>query len=371
MSLQTKQFLKMAMQNVILPVTYGFWKCLYAGKKQDLIVFADAHHDSMPFSMQYLHQQLHRRGYRTVDMFRDYGRLGQLRSALAAMAFMRLYARARVVFICDNFLPVASCRKRGATQVVQLWHSCGLMKKMGYDTADDIPAGYRGNVYRNYDLVTVSAPCCVPAFQHSMHQPQGVVQPIGVSRTDTYFDEAWRSACREDFFRNHPEARGKTIILWAPTFRGNAADPSLEGSEGIDRLERELGEGYYIIRKLHPHLQRKFGCADCVLPTEQLFPVADLMITDYSSAFFDFLLFQKPVVLYAPDLQTYEKSRGFYSPYKTLSPYVVTADDKLRQTVTAALACRDTAWIGRRTAQHMSACDGHATERILDRLGLK
>ena len=366
-----KQQLKMMMQNLVLPAAYGFWSMVYAGRKKDLIVFADAHHDTLPFSMQYLHDALLARGYTPVDIFKDYTRLGQARSALAAISFMRLYARTRLLFICDNFLPAASCRKHRDTTVVQLWHSCGLMKKMGYDTADDIPAGYRGNVYRNYDLVTVSAPCCVGPLESSMHQPRGVVQPIGVSRTDTYFDEAWRKRCREAFYRQFPDARNKKIILWAPTFRGNAADPTLVGTGGIDLLEKQLGSGYLVIRKVHPHLEKKYGLSSCDIPTEELFPVTDLLITDYSSAVFDFLLFGNPVVLYAPDLHTYQQSRGFYSPYEALSPYVVTQDDQLTANVTAALEAGSAPWISQRRAYHMSACDGHATRRILDRLGLK
>ena len=98
--------------------------------------------------------------------------------------------------------------------------------------------------------------------------------------------------------------------------------------------------------------------------------MADLLITDYSSAVFDFLLFRKPVVLFAPDLQTYQQSRGFYSPYESLSPYVATQNDQLTASVTAALASGDLSWIERRIAYHMTACDGRATARILDRLGL-
>ena len=68
--------------------------------------------------------------------------------------FMKLYAVSQTVVICDNFLPVASCRKRKGTKVIQLWHAGGALKKFGYDTADDIPAYYKGNVMANLPLVT-------------------------------------------------------------------------------------------------------------------------------------------------------------------------------------------------------------------------
>ena len=65
--------------------------------------------------------------------------------------FMQVYAQAEYVFINSYFLPVSSCRKRKETTVVQLWHSGGLMKKMGYDTTEDIPKYYKGNPTANYD----------------------------------------------------------------------------------------------------------------------------------------------------------------------------------------------------------------------------
>ena len=74
------------------------------------------------------------------------------------LAFMKDYANARCVFICDNFLPVSSCEKRPETTVVQLWHAGGILKKYAYDTPDDIPKYYKGHVYKNYTVTTVSAP---------------------------------------------------------------------------------------------------------------------------------------------------------------------------------------------------------------------
>ena len=80
-------------------------------------------------------------------------------------SFMKGYAAAGYVYICSYFLPVSSCKKREETKVIQLWHSGGLLKKMGYDTGDDIPKYYKGNVTRNYDLVTVSSEVCIPVWE--------------------------------------------------------------------------------------------------------------------------------------------------------------------------------------------------------------
>lgn len=370
MKFAVKQFLKMLLQNAVLPCVYGFWRLVYRNREPDLIVFADAHHDEIPYSMVNVHEALLKKGYELTEDFHNYAKMSQVKSALHAVRFMRVYARAKYVFLCDNFLPAASCRKSEKTKVVQLWHSCGLMKKIGYDTAEDIPAHYRGNVYQNYDLLTVSAPCCVEPLTGAMGQAPEIVQPLGVSRTDTYFDEDWRRSCREEFYRQYPQARGKTILLWAPTFRGNAGDPYQVGVEGIDALEKKLGGDYFVIRKVHPHVDEKMHLSNCRIPTERLLPVADLMITDFSSVVFDFLFFGKPFVLYAPDLEAYEQKRGLYIDYGSLTPYVAVEEKELAEQVLAALRSEDLSWLEQQKNYHLASCDGHATERILNYLDL-
>lgn len=369
-SFRAKQILKMLLQRVILPISYHFWRGVYAFRKPDRIILADAHHDAMPYSLSVLHKELLKKGYPVTIHIRNYGKLSTFHSALVAMGFMRLYAQAKCVFICDNFLPVVSCKKRKATKVIQLWHACGVMKKMGYDTQEDIPAYYRGNVYRNYDLVTVSSPACVPALCSGMRLTPDIVKPIGVSRTDRFFDEEWVNARRAAFYSQYPQAKGKTVILWAPTFRGNAADPYLVGGEAIQSLEEQLGENYFVLRKVHPHLEDKLPGFSCPIPTEELLPVADLMITDYSSIVYDFLFFKKPFVLFSPDYDRYEVARGTYIPWDSITPCTSIEASTLHSAVVSALEDKDGAWIEACFKKYLSACDGQSTQRILEFAGL-
>lgn len=365
-----RQLFKMLLQNVILPCVYRFWCLVYRKKEKDLILCADSHHDEVPFSIAYMHRTLLDNGYCVVTDICNYSKLSFLQSTLRAVRFMKLYAQAKVVFICDSFLPVVSCRKDPKTTVVQLMHSCGLGKKIGYDARDDIPTGYRGYVYRNYDLVAVSSPGCVEPIAHAMRHSAQVVQAIGSSRTDFYFDEAWVQQCREEFYTAYPQAKGKTVILWAPTFRGNAADPQQIGMEQIAALEQSLGDDYFLIRKVHPHVDNRYHLSNCPILTERLLPVADLLITDYSSIVVDFMFFGKPYVLFAPDWDQYKKERGTYVNFHTLSPYLVTDSAILKDTVLQALAEPCEEYVAKNRQFHLSACDGHSTQRIIKYIGL-
>lgn len=371
----------MLLQHSFLPAVYRLGCLLQSRVNEQLVIFADAHHTEIPFSMVRMKNEVETLGYQVVCHLHDYSNEGMLKSLFYSLAFMLLYAKSRYVFLCDNFLPVASCRKRKETQVIQLWHSCGLLKRMGYDAPEDVPSFYKGNVYGNYDLVTVSAPCCIPALTSGMRQQQGIVQAVGVSRTDVYFDNTWRQQCQADFDRTYPQARGKRILLWAPTFRGNASAPRLYGLGAIQTLGERLGEEWFLLIKVHPHLdtiawlQKGAPISNCSLPTEQLLPMTDLLITDYSSVLFDYLLLERPFVLFAPDLEVYEADRGFYIDYRTLNPFLATEEDDLYRTVLRAYA----AWekgtyldILRNLKNfHCGACDGNATKRILKMIGME
>ena len=124
-----RKYIKMFMQGVVLPLFY----CLHRWKPIDprLVIFADSHHDSLPFSMERMRDEMRARGFTIMECVSDYQARGAISAFRSMTAFMRYYARARYVFICDYFLPAAACRKKKETEVIQLWHSGGLMKKFG------------------------------------------------------------------------------------------------------------------------------------------------------------------------------------------------------------------------------------------------
>lgn len=375
-SFAVKQVLKMGMQHILLPLAYECFRHRPVNKKK--VILADAHHDSCPGSLELLRERLlASEELEITEWYRDFGRLGALGQLRTCLAFMKLYAGAGTVVICDNFLPVSSCRKRSGTKVIQLWHGPGAFKKFGYDAKEDIPPGYLGNVYRNYDLVTVSGPACVAPFTSAMRQPSGVVRSLGVSRMDACLDPKYREDCEKAVYETYPQARNKKILLWAPTFRGNAGAPTLPGEEEMDLLAEELGEEWMVIKSLHPHLlsyRRRTGWKQeeisggtvlSALPTEKILPAADILITDYSSVMYDACLLRKKILMYAPDLSSFMRTRGTYLDLHEFPGKIVRDPGLLKRAVLATEKQYDTEKQERFRKAYLSACDGQATERIL------
>lgn len=364
-----KQYCKMFAQNCALPFYYAL--CRRKAVDGHLVVFADAHHNSRPENMDalygYLTDENTGGGFTVRELYLDYQNASFGAVLRHMLRFMKWYARAGYVVVCDNFLPAASCRKRPETKVIQLWHACGAYKKFGYDTEDDIPKNYHGNVFRNIDLVTVSAPGCVRPFASAMRLPERCVLPLGVCRTDAYFSERWRAECRSAFYQAYPQAVGKKVALWAPTFRGKAGEPELLDLD-VTGLQAALGEEWLVLTRVHPHMMKKYGKDNCSIATERLFPVTDVLIGDYSSLIFEYLLFEKPLVLYVPDLERYRAQRGFYLEIEEIPARLIRREEELPQAVLEAGQGESTpgerADVRRFLERYMSGCDGHATERV-------
>ncbi len=365
-----RNFAKMAVQNVVLPAAYELARLRYRGEKT-LYVFADAHHTELPFSLAAMHDYVKAQGIEPVCHFHDYTHEGALKSIRHSIEFMKLRAQAKCVFICDTFVPISSGRRDKETQVVQLCHYSGPFKKLGYATSDDVPAYYGKNVFKNYDLVSVSSEMFVPLLAAAMRQEPGAVQPLGVSRSDVYYNEAWNEKCRAEFYEQFPQARGRKVLLWAPTFRGKAVSPDALDNESMVQLQDKLGEEWLVLIKHHPHddavLKASRYQSNCSIPSEQLLPVVDLLITDYSTTVLDYLAYDKPFILYAPDLDEYEQTRGFFVDYRNLTKNL-TGDasglDEMVRRVYQEWQEGDREDIRRCRNLITAACDGKATARI-------
>ena len=361
-----RQIIKMMAQHVLFPIYYFF--CCRKPVRKGLVVFADEHKTVCPSSMQRLHDALLlQHSFTVMDDFFDLQALSALSGMRRMLAFMKLYAQAEFVILQDNFLPVSSCRKRKGTKVIQLWHGCGAFKRFGYDAKDDIPRVYKGNVYKNYDLVTVSSPYCRPFFTSAMRiKHPNIVRAYGSSYTDCYFDEAYKHAMREKFERIYGVKDGRTVIVWAPTFRGNAGQQNAGertiGETWIDRLAEN--PAYLVIKSLHPHMLKR-GELQAMTTGELLFS-ADMLITDYSSVMFEYLLLDRPLLLFAPDLEVYRQARGWYLDYKELPGRIVTQGETLASAVAETLQ-EDPYKEGRKEfgTRYMSRCDGNATRRLV------
>jgi len=139
----------------------------------------------------------------------------------------------------------------------------------------------------------------------------------------------------------------KKVIMLAPTFRMNNEDKNYsDGDDIIDdnflRVEdfclEEIDSyleksGIHLILKLHPYEEAYFKGVATLSPNitiidsdeltkkdidlNQILPLVDVLITDYSSIYLDYLILNKPLIYLVPDVEMYSASRGGF----TLEPF--------------------------------------------------
>ncbi len=363
-----RQYIKTVLQKTLLPLCYLWGKRRPVNEK--LILFADSNTFRIPESMILMREELKKRGYTVEEHFCDFSSAGMTASLKYMMKFMVRYAQAGAVFVCNYFVPCTACKKRSETKVVQLWHSCGALKKFGYDAPDDISSHFRGSVTRNYDYYTVSSPYCVKVFESAFRLEKGKALPIGISRTDELFSKDFAVKCKAEFYEKYPQYKGKRLLLYAPTFRGNAGNAYSCGEDAVLRLAERLGGEWALLIKMHPRV--KSPLTNCDIPTNRLFPVIDMLISDYSSLIFEYSVFRKPMVLWAPDLDEYTKSRDFYLDIKTDIPCpLITEESGLYNAVINESRNFDGERYDSFINKYMSACDGNSTCRTADLLKRK
>lgn len=135
----------------------------------------------------------------------------------------------------------------------------------------------------------------------------------------------------------------KKVILYAPTWRDNeftAKGYTFHLQVNFEKWKKCLGNEYVVIFKPHYLIVNEFDLQaykDFVYEVKadadisELYLVSDVLVTDYSSVFFDYAILNRPIYFYMFDLKQYaEELRGFYFDiYKTLPGDIVEDEDAL------------------------------------------
>lgn len=308
-----------------------------------------------------------------------------------AILFAKDLATAKAVFVHESNDLLGYVYIRPETKVIQLWHGCGVLKKLGYSTVGK--KGFKSGAsreefpeYNKYSIVTISSPSDIWIFEEFMgiEKKSGIIQPIGISRTDEFFDEKYIKNCYKKLYKAIPEAKNKKLILYAPTYRGVDPNRVTPNELDIEKFAEALSDDYLLIFKHHqtaqnlpviPEKYRDKFAYDMTrgrgLDINELMVVSDICITDYSSVAFEFSLFERPLLFYVFDLEEYMEDRGLYYDFNEITPGpLCRTNEEMIDYIQHIDERFDKQEIIDFKNKFMSSCDGHATERILDYVGI-
>jgi len=231
------------------------------------------------------------------------------------------HAETSRALVIDGYSIVSSAvRPSDDLLVVQAWHALGALKKFGLSIV-----GRRGGrdprlakamrMHEGYDVVIASAERCREPFAEAFGVDVSKVVVAPLPRVDRLRDPVARERAQARLARLYPDLGDAKIALFAPTFRTEGIAPSIDP---VDLTEAMRDAGYVTVTKLHPLVPAPTTPGLRTAPgmsTQELLLVADLFITDYSSAVFEAAVAEVPSYLIAPDLDDYIQRRDFYVRY--------------------------------------------------------
>jgi CDP-glycerol glycerophosphotransferase len=255
-------------------------------------------------------------------------------------AYYRALARAE--FWVDNQGLPAGLTKRRQTTYIQTWHGSAF-KRMGFDEPT-VKASTEKEHLRLRQMIG--------RFDHflvrSEHDVRTLVKGLGVTaeplragypRNDPLITGGDPEEVAELRRRLRLEDDGRTVVLYAPTFRTDEDGRPAARFElpfDLERFARELGDSHVLLVRAHylstavvpPGLRGTVIDVGNVHDVTPLFLIADALVTDYSSVMFDYALRDRPMIFYTPDGDDYvARQRGAYFDLAEHAPGPVVGDE--------------------------------------------
>ncbi|MGW1563465.1 bifunctional glycosyltransferase/CDP-glycerol:glycerophosphate glycerophosphotransferase [Streptomyces sp. NPDC002144] len=288
---------------------------------------------------------------------------------------------ARAKYLVNNVNFPHTIAKRPGSVHLQTLHGTPL-KVMGLDQ-QQYPIGAKGMNFTRLREHSARWDYLLSANPHSSDTWQRVypgtyeLLEYGYPRNDRYFAAGPEeiAAIRKGLGIS-PE---QTAVLYAPTHREYAdVGPLLDP----DRLAAALGPDHVLMLRSHYYdadgKQPQSGGGRVLDVSthpvvEDLCLAADVLVTDYSSIMFDYADLDRPIVVYAPDWQTYRTTRGVTFDLMEQPPGAVTTTEEELTRVLRSGEANDEKAQRARAAFRRRFCtfdDGHAAERVVRRVFL-
>ena len=315
-------------------------------------------------------------------------RLSDQRTRKIARHSPRYYwhlGRARYWVNNQNFS--AQIAKPAGTTFLQTWHGTPL-KRMQHDVENMLSrdAEYQRRAARltgYWDVLLSGSPYATACFR-SAFRYQGAILEVGYPRNDVF---SWPDVSVRARYARERLGLGddsRKVLLYAPTFRDdNRRGVNWKHKLELDvtRLENEFSEEYVLVVRFHQLVRESIADLTAKHPEfvidasayndiQELMLISDVLITDYSSVFFDYSVLRRPILFFTYDLDRYrDVLRGFYLDFESVAPGPL-----LRDNDELVGALRNLERVEKRyqiqleefAATYAPLDDGGASDRVLD-----
>ena len=271
--------------------------------------------------------------------------------------------------------------KRPGQKYLMLWHGGVALKRIEKDAESQLSYSYLKKAKIDSKVCDLMISGC--RFQTSLLKEKfwydGEILERGIPRNDVFFKKESHVGMKERICRKYGISTESRLVLYAPTFR---RDKSIEPyrinwSRIIPELTRIYsGEEVTVLLRLHPNLIGKADTSSLINDKavidvtryhdmQELLCVADMLITDYSSSMFDITMLKKPCLLYATDIEKYD--RGYYFSFTELPFPLARNEEQLIENMQHFDKETYAGNVDRFFDRHIGLCeDGNASKAIAD-----
>ena len=257
--------------------------------------------------------------------------------------------RSSSVVVVDTYIiPVSMLPHGRGTKVVQTWHALSAIKKFGWQTVGRSGGSSERvarlmRMHRGYDYVVCCSDVTAGHFSEAFRTPLSRTVKAGLPRID-YIRELSsgdrRGETLQRIYSRYPDLKcnkeaGKRLLLYAPTFRpGGSVDV-----RGV--IEAADPEKWNIVVKLHPLDRNDRSSGGAVFDDEfssfEWLAAADARVSDYSSLAVEASLADRPLFIYAYDMEEYDRTVGLNIDFskEAIAPYVCGTGSELKEALDA------------------------------------
>jgi CDP-glycerol glycerophosphotransferase len=250
-----------------------------------------------------------------------------------------LFLMARAKFWVTNSRMPIWIPKPKKTIYLQTWHGTPL-KKLAHDIKIVLMPGtttekYKQTFYeesRNWDYLISPNHYSTEIFKRAFKFDKAIIES-GYPRNDIFY-HSYHIEKAKAIKKTLKLPEGKKIILYAPTWRDNqyyqVGKYKLDLNLDLAKLQEELGKEYIVILRMHYLVAENFSLETFKgfaydfsrhEDIQELYLISDILITDYSSVFFDFANLKRPMIFFTYDLEEYKDDiRGFYFDFEEKAP---------------------------------------------------
>lgn len=296
-----------------------------------------------------------------------------------------------IVITTEGNYPFLDKKHHENQKVIDLWHGFPL-KAMGYADNSDHLIGRIGPTWSNVDYITSYSPLFNSSMNKCIRTDTSKYVITGAPRNDLLFGNNGKGSLSQLFNKDLSE---KKCVIYMPTFRisqmkkVNEGKKSWENIFDFDHFNNEEFQFFLkeknieLFVKLHPAEERnfissvnKFNYVNLItndlleeneLDLYEILGGFDLLVTDYSSVYFDFLLLNKPIIFTPTDIEKYKEARGLLFDYEIMTPGPkVTTQSSLQIEIEKSLFEQDYFHVERENIKEKVHCfkDNNSSQRV-------